>query len=160
MLGLGILHLRGLTLAGRLKDKQTTNRHIAEAWRMAEDFVEDVDEHGIHFGRENTATHVISACSDMEQHREALNTADDLIRGGVSLPATRMGPLYMNLGRSQLAIGDRGSALESLEEAWERAPEMAAVHPTSMELVRVLASLHKRSNPRLTKIVKRAGMTL
>jgi hypothetical protein len=64
----------------------------------------------------------------------------------------------MNLSRSHLALGDRDSALASLEEAWEVAPEMAKVHPTSQELMRVLTSLHRRSNPRLTKLVKRAGV--
>lgn len=158
--GLGILHLRGLTLAGRIKDKATTERHIEAAWRMAEEFPADVHEHGIHFGPENTATHVISTSSDMDRHRSALDTADDLIRGGTTLPATRMGPLYMNLGRSQLALGDRDGALESLEEAWDVAPEMASVHPTSQELMRVLTSLHRRSNPRLTRLARRAGITV
>ncbi|MER6999489.1 helix-turn-helix domain-containing protein [Streptomyces sp. NPDC000410] len=158
--GLGILHLRGLTLAGRLKDKQTMNRHLAAAWRVADEFPSDIAVHGLHFGPENTATHVISTASDMEQHRTALSTADDLIRGGHSLPPTRVAPLYMNFGRSQLALGDQDAALESLEEAWASAPEMAAVHPTSLELVRVLTSLHKRSNPRLTRIAARAGITI
>ncbi|MFJ9584126.1 helix-turn-helix domain-containing protein [Streptomyces acidicola] len=157
--GLGILHLRGLTLAGRLKDTATVTRHIEAAWRTAAEFPEDIDEHGIHFGPENTAMHVISTSSDMEQHRAALITADDLVRNGLTLPATRVGPLYMNLGRSHLALGDRGSALESLEEAWDVAPEMARVHPTSQELMRVLTSLHRRSNPRLTRLAKRAGVS-
>ncbi|MER5542074.1 helix-turn-helix transcriptional regulator [Streptomyces sp. NPDC002589] len=158
--GLGILHLRGLTLAGRLKDKQTTNRHIEAAWRVAREFPEDIAEHGIHFGPENTATHVISTASDMDQHRRALDTADDLIRSGMSLPATRVGPLYMNLGRSQLALGDQDGTLESLEKVWGIAPEMAAVHPTSLELTRVLVSRHKRSNERLTELAKRAGLAI
>lgn len=109
--GLGILHLRGLTLAGRLKDKQTTEKHIEAAWRASEAFSEDIAEHGIHFGPENTATHVISTASDMDQHRKALDTAEDLIRGGMTLPATRVAPLYLNLGRSQLALGDQDSTL-------------------------------------------------
>ncbi|MFD8332593.1 helix-turn-helix domain-containing protein [Streptomyces solisilvae] len=156
--GLGILHLRGLTLAGRIKDKATAQRHIAAAWQVAEEFPEDVEDHGIHFGPENTAVHAISTASDMEDYRESLNTADDLIRGGVTLPATRVGPLHMNISRSKLALGDRDGALESLEAAWDVAPEMARVHPTSQELMRVLTSLHRRSNPRLTRLAKRAGV--
>ncbi|MFF9434687.1 helix-turn-helix domain-containing protein [Streptomyces sp. NPDC014735] len=158
--GLGILHLRGLTLAGRLKDKQTASRHTAAAWRAAAEFSEDIAEHGIHFGAENTATHVISTASDMEQHHRATDAAENLLRGGMSLPATRVGPVYMNLGRSQLALGNLEGALESLENAWKAAPEMAAVHPTSLELARVLVSRHKRSNERLTKLVKRAGIAI
>lgn len=156
--GLGILHLRGLTLAGRLKEKATAERHIEAAWQVAEEFPEDIVDHGIHFGPENTAVHVISTASDMEDYRESLNTADDLVRGGLTLPATRVGPLHMNISRSKLALGDRGGALESLEAAWDVAPEMARVHPTSQELMRVLTSLHRRSNPRLTRLAKRAGV--
>ncbi|WEB42839.1 helix-turn-helix transcriptional regulator [Streptomyces yunnanensis] len=158
--GLGILHLRGLTLAGRLMDKQTTNKHIDAAWRASAEFREDFAEHGIHFGPENTATHIISTASDMEQHRRALDTAEDLIQSGLTLPATRVAPLYMNLGRSQLALGDRDGTLESLEKAWAVAPEMMTVHPTSLELTRVLVSQHKRSNERLTQIAQRVGVAV
>ncbi|MET8827741.1 helix-turn-helix domain-containing protein [Streptomyces sp. NPDC004610] len=157
--GLGILHLRGLTLAGRIGDGATAGQHTEAAWRVAEEFPDDIEDHGIHFGPENTAVHVISTASDMENHRESLATADDLIRAGLTLPATRVGPLHMNISRSKLALGDRDGALASLEEAWEVAPEMAGVHPTSQELIRVLTSLHRRSNPRLTRLAKRAGVT-
>ncbi|MFE2041072.1 helix-turn-helix domain-containing protein [Streptomyces sp. NPDC059477] len=156
--GLGILHLRGLTLAGRVKDKATAGQHIDAAWRVAEEFPEDIEDHGIHFGPENTAVHVISTASDMEDYRESLDTAADLIRGGLTLPATRVAPLHMNISRSKLALGDRDGALASLEEAWDVAPEMARVHPTSQELMRVLTSLHQRSNPRLTRLAIRAGV--
>ncbi|MFC4508366.1 MULTISPECIES: helix-turn-helix domain-containing protein [Streptomyces] len=155
--GLGILHLRGLTLAGRIKDKAAA-AHIDAACRAAGEFPEDIEDHGIHFGPENTAVHVISTASDLEDYRESLDTADDLIRGGLTLPATRVGPLHMNISRSKLALGDRDGALESLEVAWDIAPEMARVHPTSQELMRVLTSLHRRSNPRLTRLAKRAGV--
>ncbi|GAB2871502.1 helix-turn-helix domain-containing protein [Streptomyces mayteni] len=158
--GLGILHLRGLTLAGRLNDRATVERHTEAAWRVADEFAEDVDEHGLHFGPENTAVHVVSTATDLGLHRNAMDTAQDLLRSGLALPSTRIGPLYMNLGRSQLALGDRDGALESLESAWDAAPEMAAVHPTSQELMRVLTSLHRRSNPRLTRLAKRAGVRI
>ncbi|MEW1827933.1 helix-turn-helix transcriptional regulator [Streptomyces sp. NPDC088196] len=156
--GLGVLHLRGLTLAGRLKDKQSTRRHIDAAWRMAEEIPEEMAAHGMQFGPEQTATHVISTASDMEQHRSALETGEQLIRSGMTLPANRVAPVHMNLGRSQLALGDKDATLESLEQAWATSPEMVAVHPTSLELTRVLVSLHKRSNERLTRIALRAGI--
>lgn len=158
--GLGVLHLRGLTLAGRLKDKQITKRHIDAAWIAAEQIPGEVARHGMQFGPEQTATHVISTASDMDQHRLALDTADDLIQAGLTLPANRVAPLFMNLGRSQLALGDREGTLESLEKAWTLSPEMAAVHPTSQELTRVLVAKHKRSNDRLSRLAERAGIHL
>lgn len=158
--GLGVLHLRGLTLAGRLKDKQNAQRHIDAAWRMAGEIPEEMARRGMQFGPEQTATHVISTASDMEQHRRAVQTGEDLIQAGMTLPANRVAPVFMNLGRSQLALGDQDGTLESLEKAWVTSPEMAAVHPTSLELARVLVSKHKRSNERLTKIAQRVGISL
>ncbi|MFB7087617.1 hypothetical protein [Streptomyces sp. NPDC056296] len=127
---------------------------------MAEEVSEEMAEHGMQFGPEQTATHVISTASDMEQHRRAVETGESLIQAGMTLPANRVAPVYMNLGRSQLALGDQDGTLESLEKAWATSPEMAAVHPTSLELTRVLVSKHKRSNERLTRIAERAGIAL
>ncbi|MGW7363267.1 helix-turn-helix domain-containing protein [Streptomyces sp. NPDC054841] len=158
--GLGVLHLRGLTLAGRLRDKQATGQHIDAAWRMAEEIPDEMAKHGMQFGPEQTATHVISTASDMDQHQKALETAEDLIRAGMTLPANRVAPVYMNLGRSQLALGDQDGTLESLEKAWAASPEMTAVHPTSLELTRVMVSKHKRSNERLARLAQRAGIAL
>lgn len=159
-LGLGLLHLRGLTLAGRLGDKAEAERHTSRAWRVAEEFSEDVDVHGIHFGPENTAVHAVATSVDLEDHRDALDVAHDLNRRRLTLPATRIGPLHMNIARAKLALGDRDGALNSLAEAWEVAPQMAKVHPTSQELLRVLISLHKRSNPVLTKLAKNAKVSI
>lgn len=160
VLGLGLLYLRGLTLAGRLGDKAEADRYAAAAWRVAEEFSEDLDVHGIHFGPENTAIHVVATSVDLEKHREALEAADQLSRHSLTLPATRIGPLHMNIARAKLALRDRDGALDSLVNAWDAAPQMAKVHPTSQELLRVLISLHKRSNPILTKLVKKAGINI
>lgn len=157
-LGLGLLHLRGLTLAGRAGDKSEAERYTAAAWRVADEFSEDVDVHGIHFGPENTAIHSVATSVDLENHREALDVADHLIRHSLTLPATRIGPLHLNVARAKLALRDREGSLNSLVEAWDAAPQMARVHPTSQELLRVLVSLHKRSNPTLTRLAKKAGV--
>jgi hypothetical protein len=76
------------------------------------------------------------------------------------LPATRIGRLHMNVARAQLALGNRDGALESLVRAWNAAPQIAKVHPTAQELMRVLISLHKRSNPTLSRLAKRAGVLI
>lgn len=158
--GLGLLHLRGMTLAGRLGDGPEADRHVVAAWRIAADFGADADDHGIHFGPENTATHVVATCVDLEDHRGALNAAESFMRQPVSLPATRVGPVHLNLSRAKLALGDRDGSLDSLIAAWNAAPQMAKVHPTSQELIRVLTSLHKRSNPKLTMLSRKAGIVL
>ncbi|MBC2879625.1 helix-turn-helix transcriptional regulator [Streptomyces sp. TYQ1024] len=158
---LGTLHLRGLTLAGRLGDKRTADRHMERAWALAEDFDRDVNRAGgLHFGPQNTAVHAVATCSDLRRHADAIAVAQDLTKNPAQrplrLPATRTSPMYMNTARSKLALGDRDGALEDLEKAWRIAPQMAKVHPTSQELIRVLTTLHKRSNPRLVKLAQRA----
>ncbi|GAA2785368.1 helix-turn-helix transcriptional regulator [Saccharopolyspora taberi] len=159
-LGLGVLHLRGMTLAGRMGDRAEAERHAAAAWKAAEGLPEDVDLGGITFGPENTATHVVATSVDLEKHRDALRVGEELARRPHHLPATRVAPHHLNLARAKLALRDRGGALDSLAAAWDAAPQMAKVHPTSQELIRVLISLHKRSNPTLTKVAQRAGLTL
>ncbi|MGH3874681.1 MAG: helix-turn-helix domain-containing protein [Pseudonocardiaceae bacterium] len=159
-LGLGLLHLRGLTLAGRLREKAEAERHMAAAWHVSEEFPQDVDVCGIQFGPENTATHVIATWVDLENHGQALDLAGDLGHRTLTLPATRTGALYMNVARAKLALRDRDGALNSLVDAWDAAPQIAKVHPTSQELLRVLVSLHKRSNPILIKLAKQAQVRI
>ncbi|MGQ0774090.1 MAG: helix-turn-helix domain-containing protein [Pseudonocardiales bacterium] len=155
-LGLGLLHLRGFTLAGRWQDKDEVERHMAAARHVAEEFPQDVDVYGMQFGPENTATHVIATWVDLEHHRRALDVASDLSIRTLTLPATRIGPTHMNVARAKLALRDRDGALNSLVDAWQATPQMAKVHPISQELLRVLISLHKRSNPILTELAKKA----
>jgi hypothetical protein len=162
---LGILHLRGMTLAGRLKAKSEVNRHLAGAWTAADEFSsEDVDWHGLHFGPFNTASHEMATEVDMEQNRQALRTADriavDLRRTPNALPPTRIGPVHMNAARAKLNVGDRDGALLSLADAWAATPQMMRVHPTAREVLRVLASLHQRSNQVLVGLIRDAELHL
>lgn len=111
------------------------------------------------FGSENTVVHIIATNVDLKEYATALTDGERYLRA-YTLPATRIGPLHMNLARARLALKDRDGALDSLEEAWHVAPQMSKVHPTSLELSRVLVSLHKRSNPKVTALAKRAGIPL
>ncbi|MFF2024835.1 helix-turn-helix domain-containing protein [Streptomyces sp. NPDC058171] len=157
---LGMLHLRGLTLAGRAKDRRAANSHTARAWDLAERFDGEMNRYGIHFGPENTAVHVIATSGDLNRHEDAVSIMGELERQrrGITLPATRTSPLHMNIARSHVTLGNRDTALEHLEKAWVLAPQLARVHPTSQEVLRVLTSRHKRSNPRLTRLAKLADI--
>jgi hypothetical protein len=157
---LNLLHLRALTLAGRARDKGAVAQHRTAAMQTAEEFSEDVDVDGITVGPGNTLTHVIATSVDMDSYRAALDATEHALRIVNELPPTRVAPLHMNIARARLALKDRDGALSDLLNAWEVAPQMARVHPTSQELLRVLVSLHQRSNPTLTKLAKRAGVAL
>ncbi|MEV5596923.1 helix-turn-helix transcriptional regulator [Streptomyces sp. NPDC052496] len=161
----GVLNLRGMTLAGRLHDKQEgrreAERHIASAWEAAEWFDDrDWHRHNMIFGPRNTTTHVLATRLDLGRPREALEVAEDLDTALTGLPATRVGPTRMNLARAQLDVGDRDGALESLSAAWDAAPQMARIHPTAREVFRVLSSLHRRSKPELLRLSKLSGISL
>lgn len=163
-LAVGILNLRGMTLAGRLTDKREgtreAERHIQSAWRAAGSFSHDVDAHGLTFGPQNTVTHVLATLVDLGRPQEALALTDDLDTALHGLPPTRIAPTRINTARAQLDVGDRDGALENLSVAFDVAPQMARIHPMGREVLRVLASLHRRSNPQLLRLSRLSGMPL
>jgi transcriptional regulator with XRE-family HTH domain len=155
----GTLHLRGMTLAGRQGDRSEAQRHIHAAWAAAEEFPRDVRIHNQIFGPDNTATHELATKGDLGQPREVIRLASELIRNDTDLPPTRIGPVHINAARAHLDLGNRDDAQTSLVQAWDIVPQMAKVHPMSREVLRVLISLHRRSNPQLTKLARMAGLT-
>ncbi|MGW0538563.1 helix-turn-helix domain-containing protein [Streptomyces sp. NPDC003032] len=163
-LAVGILNLRGMTLAGRLTDKREgvreAERHIHSAWRAAGSFSHDIDAHGLTFGPKNTFTHVLATRVDLGQPQDALTLTDDLDAALAGLPPTRIAPTRINAARAQLDTGDQDRALENLVVAWDVAPQMARIHPMGREVLRVLASLHRRSNPQLVRLATLSGMSL
>lgn len=160
----GVLNLRGMTLAGRLEDKKEgkreAERHIASAWRAAEEFGEDWNRHHMIFGPQNTATHVLATRLDLGKPRESLAVVEDIDAVLAGLPPTRIAPTRINIARAQLDVGDRDGALENLSRAWDVAPQMARIHPMGREVFRVVTSLHRRSNPELLRLSKLSGIPL
>jgi len=156
----GTLHLRGMTLAGRWGDRVEAERHIQAAWSTAAEFSSDLRVHNQIFGPVNTATHVLATQGDLGRPRDVVRLADELAGKDTGLPPTRLGPVHINTARAQLDLGDRDGAQTSLIQAWDVAPQMAKIHPMSREVLRVLFSLHQRSNPELVELARRAGLTL
>ncbi len=155
----GTLHLRGMTLAGRLNDRTEAQRHIHAAWSAAEEFPTDLRIHNTLFGLANTATHVLATQGDLGRPRDVIRLADELTSKDTGLPPTRLVDVHTNTARAQLDLGDRDAAQTSLLKAWNVAPQKAKVHPMSREVLRVLISLHRRSNPQLVQLAQRAGLT-
>ncbi len=155
----GTLHLRGMTLAGRLNDRTEAQRHIHGAWSAAEEFPDDRHVHNQIFGPANTATHVLATEGDLGRPRVVIRLSEELFRNDTGLPPTRLGPVHLNTARAYLDVGDRDSAQTSLVRAWDVAPQGAKIHPMSREVLRVLICLHRRSNPQLVQLAQRAGLT-
>ncbi|RBM16134.1 helix-turn-helix domain-containing protein [Streptomyces sp. PT12] len=152
----GILHLRGMTLAGRLPDKREADRqagkHIKYARRLCASFAEDFRVHGLTFGPRNTLTHEMATLVDLKEPKKALALTGDLATALAGLPPTRLAPSFIAQARAQLDTGDAGAALESLARAQRIAPQMVRIHPMALEVLRVVDSLHKRSNPLLNRL--------
>jgi transcriptional regulator with XRE-family HTH domain len=155
----GLLHLRGMTLAGRLKDQTEAQRHIDAAWTTA---AESSDNLGIHyqlFNPANIATHVLATEGDLGHPREVIRLTEELTRQDTRLPPARTGAVHISAARAQLDLGDRDGAQASLVQAWHISPQATKVHPMAREVLRVLISLHRRSNPQLVQLAKQAGLT-
>ncbi|MGH3823608.1 MAG: helix-turn-helix domain-containing protein [Pseudonocardiaceae bacterium] len=155
----GTLHLRGMILAGRLGERTEAQRHIRAAWTAAEEFPHDVRVHRDLFGPANTETHVLQTEGCLGRPREVIRLADELSSAGTGLPPTRIYTCHIYTARAHLDLGDRDNAHTSLVQAWNIAPQRAKIHPMSREVLRVLISLQRRSNPQLIKLAKQAGLT-
>ncbi|MGH3777049.1 MAG: helix-turn-helix domain-containing protein [Pseudonocardiaceae bacterium] len=155
----GALHLRGMTLAGRLGDRTEAQRHIHAAWTAAEEFPADVLIHSERFGPDNTATHVLATEGDLGRPRDVIRLAEELTSRDTGLSPTRIVDVHTSTARAHLDLGNRDDAQTSLVQAWQVAPQKAKVHPMNREVLRVLISLHRRSNPQLVKLAKQAGLT-
>ncbi|MGH3872469.1 MAG: hypothetical protein ACRDSR_13355 [Pseudonocardiaceae bacterium] len=68
--------------------------------------------------------------------------------------------VHTNTARAYLDLGNRDGAQILLMQAWHVAPRKAKVHPMNREVLRVLISLHRRSNPKLVKLAKQAGLSM
>jgi len=155
----GLLHLRGMTLAGRLNDRTEAQRHIRAAWTAAEEFSQGLRIHYQLFNPANIATHVLATEGDLGNPREVIRLAEELTSNDTTLPPARIGAVHINTARAQLDLADRDGAQTSLVQAWDISPQMAKIHPMALEVLRVLISLHRRSNPQLVKLAKQAGLT-
>ncbi|MGW6461757.1 helix-turn-helix domain-containing protein [Streptomyces sp. NPDC055078] len=159
-----ILNLRGMTLAGRLRDKKEAKReaerHIRSALTTSQGMSHDLEVHGLTVGPQNTFTHQLATYVDLGRARQALTLTGDLSAALTGLPPTRRAPTYVNAARAQLDIGDRDGALGNLIKAWDIAPQMARMNPMGREVFRVVSSLHRRSNPELVRLSKLSGIAL
>ncbi|MET9290881.1 helix-turn-helix domain-containing protein [Streptomyces sp. NPDC003077] len=161
VLALGSLHLRGVVLASRHKDRNATIAHVEKAKALAEELPvsHDLLRHNLTFGKGNTALYELAAFVELEQPRRAVEMANPLLgRPPAGLKASRVGRLYIDTARAKLAVNDHVGAEEALNLAFSVAPQMAEIHPMSREVLRVLFVSHQRSKPDLLKMAKRSGL--
>ncbi|MGH3719275.1 MAG: helix-turn-helix domain-containing protein [Pseudonocardiaceae bacterium] len=156
---MGALHQRGMILAGRLADRAEAQRHIDAAGTAAEEFPRDRRSHNQIVGPAYTAGHVLVSQGDLGQPREVIRLAEQLAGNDTGLPPTILLDIHTTTARAQLDLGDRDGALTSLVKAFTVAPQKAKTYPMSLDVLRVLISLHQRSNPQLVQLARQAGLT-
>ncbi len=156
----GRLHLTGMTLAGRLGERAQTQQHMHAARTAAEQFPHDLRLQVMLFGPARTTTDVLATEGDLGRPRNVIRISEELFRTDTGLPANRICSSHISTARAHLDLGDRDSAHTSLLRAWHTAPQRAKTEPMSLEVLRVLISLHQRSNPQLVTLAKQAGLTV
>lgn len=156
---LGSLHLRGVVLASRNKDRNATDDHLRKARALAARLRGDVLAHHLTFGAANTALYELAAHVELGRPDKAAEMSAPLVdTPPADLKPNRVGRLYIDVARARLATKDLTGAEEALKRAFDVAPQMSEIHPMSREVLRVLFVLHQRSRPELTAMAKRAGL--
>lgn len=156
---LGSLHLRGVVLASRNKDKNATDDHLTKAHALARQLPGDILAHHLTFGAGNTALYELAAHVELGRPDKAAEMSAPLVAAPpTGLKPNRVGRLYIDVARARLATKDLAGAEEALKRAFAVAPQMSEIHPMSREVIRVLFVLHQRSKPELMSMAKRAGL--
>ncbi|MFF1693698.1 helix-turn-helix domain-containing protein [Streptomyces sp. NPDC058257] len=156
---LGSLHLRGIVLASRHRDKNATADHLRGAKRHTETVSNDVILHNLTFGEGNTALYELAAHIELEKLDDAVTMSNPLmVEPPSALTPNRLGRLFIDVARARLGKNDIQGAEEALKKAFEVAPQMAEIHPMSREVLRVLFVLHQRARPDLLAMAKRSGL--
>ncbi|MEV7284169.1 helix-turn-helix transcriptional regulator [Streptomyces sp. NPDC093252] len=158
-MSLGSLHLRGVVLASRHKDKGATADHLRRAHHHARLVPADVLRHNLTFGPANTALYELAAHIELGKPGMAVEMSDPLLRNPPpSLTPSRLGRMYIDISRARLDVRNYSGAEEALDRAFAVAPEMAEAHPMAREVVRVLFVLHQRARPTLMGMAERTGL--
>lgn len=153
----GSMHLRAATLASRAGDAATTHGHLQAAHELSGRLTSDRVHYQLTFGPTNTAIHDVAAAVELGDAERAA-TIGAALRPSRGIPATRIGHHFIDLARAHLMLGDRPGTLSALEQARRTAPEQTRFHPMVRETTRVLVSLHRRSNPELTRFTTWLGL--
>ncbi|MFF0228572.1 helix-turn-helix domain-containing protein [Streptomyces sp. NPDC004629] len=159
MIVLGSLHLRGVVLASRHRDKNATEIHLRHAKQLASQLTADQLVHNLTFGEGNTALYELAAHIELDQPNKAVEMATPLAdQPPAGLKPNRVGRFFIDLSRARLATKDLDGAEDALKQAFKVSPQMAEIHPMSREVLRVLFVMHQRTRPDLILMAKRTGL--
>lgn len=139
----GQLHLGAAVLAGRDKDGDTADEHLAEAGRIADRTGPAERVHWLSFGPTNVDVHRVSVLAELDEYAQAVEAAQDMTMPE-DWPPSRMAHHYAEVARSQMWTGLTGAAFKNLLKARKLAPQQTRYHPTVRETYAGLASARRR----------------
>ncbi len=139
----GQLHLGAAVLAGRDKDKDTSEGHLAEAERVANRTGPAEKVHWLSFGPTNVGVHRVSVLAELDLYPEAVHSAQEIsIPDG--WPPSRLAHHHAEVARAQMWTGRTDTAFKSLLKARKLAPQQTRYHPTVRETYAGLEAAKRR----------------
>lgn len=139
----GQLHLGAAVLAGRDKDSDTANEHLAEAGRIADRTGPAEQVHWLSFGPTNVGVHRVSVLAELDEYAQAVEKAKEM-KLPTDWPPSRMAHHYAEVARAQMWTGRTDAAFKNLLEARKLAPQQTRYHPTVRETYAGLESAKRR----------------
>jgi transcriptional regulator with XRE-family HTH domain len=139
----GQLHLGAAVLAGRDKDGDTAEEHLAEAGRIADRTGPAEKVHWLSFGPTNVGVHRVSVLAELDMYGEAVDKAKAMTLPE-GWPPSRMAHHYAEVARAQMWTGRTDAAFKNLLQARKLAPQQTRYHPTVRETYAGLESAKRR----------------
>lgn len=153
----GQLHLGAAVLAGRDKDKDVAEAHLAEAGRLAKRTGPAEKVHWLSFGPTNVGVHRVSVLAELDLYPEAVHQAEDMaIPDG--WPPSRLAHHHAEVARAQMWTGHTEAAFKSLLAARKLAPQQTRYHPTVRETYGGLEAAKRRMPDTFTNYGSWLGM--
>ncbi|WP_327724382.1 helix-turn-helix transcriptional regulator [Streptomyces europaeiscabiei] len=139
----GQLHLGAAVLAGRDKDGDAAEGHLAEAGRIADRTGPAEQVHWLSFGPTNVGVHRISVLAELDQYGQAVEKAQTMTVPS-DWPPSRTAHHYAEVARAQMWTGRTEEAFRNLLTARKLAPQQTRYHPTVRETYAGLESARRR----------------
>ncbi|QHC32001.1 helix-turn-helix domain-containing protein [Streptomyces sp. HF10] len=153
----GQLHLGAAVLAGREKDTDTAEGHLAEAARIAKRTGPAEKVHWLSFGPTNVGAHRVSVLAELDLYPEAVRQAEDMVIAD-GWPPSRLAHHHAEVARAQMWTGQTEAAFKNLLKARKLAPQQTRYHPTVRETYAGLDAARRRMPDSFTNYGSWLGM--
>ncbi|MFJ3839501.1 helix-turn-helix domain-containing protein [Streptomyces sp. NPDC090054] len=138
----GQLHLGAAVMAGRSRNGDLAEGHLAEAERIAAATGEAVELHYLAFGPTNVRVHRVAVLAELDQYGQAAQQGREVVIPR-DWPASRRSHHHAEVARAQMWTGDLEGSFQSLLRARKAAPQQARYHHTVRDTYAGLEAAHR-----------------